>query len=94
MDHSPDRIADHQRRVLDFALDTLGLQHARPEAELTLREIRFQQSVAALRAENCALRARLDALERQLYPGDADLDALEREVDHRATRDRARQPGT
>jgi hypothetical protein len=93
MDQVPDRIADHQHRVLDFALDALGLQHARPETERTLREIRLRQTVAVLRAENRALRTRVDALERELYPADADLDALEREVDRRAVPDRARQPG-
>jgi hypothetical protein len=93
MDHAADRITDHQRRVLDFALDALGLQHARPETERTLSEILLRQTVVALHAENRVLRARVETLECQLYPADADLDALEREVDHRAARDRARQPG-
>lgn len=92
MDHVADRITDHQRRVLNFALDALGLQHARPETERTLSEILLRQTVVALHAENRALRTRLDALERQIYPGDPDLDALEREVEHRVARDRARQP--
>ncbi len=73
--------------------DTLGLQAGRPQAERALSGIGLRQTVAALNAENRALRARLDGLERQLYPGDADLGAIEREVDHRAARDRARQPG-
>ena len=46
MDHA-NQSADHQRRVLDFALDTLGLQHARPEAERTLSEFRLLQTVVA-----------------------------------------------
>lgn len=93
MDHATNHIIDHERRALDFALDALGLLHARPEAERTVREIRLQQTVTALRAENHVLLARLDALGRQLYPDDADLDALERKVNHRAARARARQPG-
>jgi hypothetical protein len=36
MDHTANHITDHQRRVLDFALDTFGLQHPWPEAERTL----------------------------------------------------------
>ena len=93
MDHAADHIADRQRRVLDFALDALGLQHARPETERTLSEILLRQTVVALCAENRVLLARVEMLERQLYPDDADLDALEREVDCHAGRDRVRQPG-
>ncbi|MGH7335076.1 MAG: hypothetical protein ACREKS_20510 [Candidatus Rokuibacteriota bacterium] len=79
MDHATNHVADHQRSVLAFALDTLGLQQARPEAERALNELRLRQVVVALRTENQTLRTRLDALERQLYPGDADLDAVLRQ---------------
>jgi len=57
MDHA----ADHQRRVLDFALDALGLQHARPETERTLSEILLRQTVRPPRREPRSARARRDA---------------------------------
>jgi hypothetical protein len=92
MDHASRPAADHPRRVLDTALDMLGRPHARPEAERALDESRLRQIVVVLSDEDQALRMHLEAPEHQLAPADADLDALEREVERRAPSNRARQP--
>lgn len=92
MDHPSNGIADHQRHALDFALDALGLDHARLDAHQTVDVTRLKLTIAALRTENGFLRARVATLERLLYPDEQDLAALERQVDRRAGPAPERQP--
>ena len=83
MDPRNNGIANHQRQALDFMLDALGLQHARDEAHRAARLMELEQQVPALLSENRRLRLRVAQLEHELSPDEADLDALQREVDSR-----------
>ena len=77
------RIADHPRAALDFMLDSLGLCHVHDEVVRRDRIAELEATVAALGAENRALRAAVQELERQLYPLEAEIDAFEHEMDGR-----------
>ena len=77
------RIAEHQRRTLDFMLDSLGLRHAHDEVVRRDRVAELETTVAALGAENRALRAEVLQLEHQLYPLESEIAAFEHEMDGR-----------
>jgi hypothetical protein len=61
-----------QLHALGFMLDRV---FAPPVLAPTHEQL--AQALAAARAENRVLRARIDALERERYPGEADLDTYE-----------------
>jgi predicted RNase H-like nuclease (RuvC/YqgF family) len=83
MENPINRVAEHQRRTLDFMLDSLGLRHAHDEVVRRDRIAELEGTVATLRAENRALRAEVQALEQQLYPLESEIAAFEREMDGR-----------
>lgn len=74
-------IARQRRQALDFALDALDLPHVKDEAHRTVRLLELEQQVPALIADN--LRLRVAQLERVLQPDEAELEALQRQVDGR-----------
>jgi len=80
MENPITRVAEHQRRTLDFMLDRLGLRHARDEVVRRDRIAELETTVTALGAENRALRAEVQQLEQQLYPLEAEIAAFEREM--------------
>ena len=82
---------DHQRRALDFMLNTLGLQHAPNEAGPSIQIGQLEEAVAALRAENRTLRTRIRGLEHELYPEEAELEAFEHEMEGRIAGERERR---
>jgi len=92
MDTRNNGIGAHQRQVLDFMLDALGLQHVRDEAHRAARLMELEQQVPALLSENRRLRRRVAELERELNPDEAELDALQREIDNRLAGERERRP--
>ena len=49
MEHPITRVAEHQRRTLDFMLDSLGLRHAHDEVVRRDRVAELETAVAALR---------------------------------------------
>ena len=77
------RVAEHQRRTLDFMLDSLGLRHAHDEVVRRDRIAELEGTVTALSAENRALRAEVRELEHQLYPLESEIAAFEHETDGR-----------
>ena len=83
MDAPNNTIASHQRQALDFMLDALGLQHVRDEAHRAARLLELEQQMPALLSENRRLRVRVVQLERELNPDEAELEALQREIDSR-----------
>lgn len=91
MDTNGHRIANHQRQALDFMLDALGLQHARDEAYRGARLLELEQQVGALLGENRRLRQRVTQLEHELNPDEAELEALQREIDSRLAGERERR---
>ena len=91
MDTRNNSIATHQRQALDFMLDALGLQHVRDEAHRAARLMELEQQVPALVSENRRLRLRVAQLEHELNPDEAELDALQREVDSRVGGERERR---
>jgi hypothetical protein len=68
MENPINRVAEHQRRALDFMVDGLGLRHAHDEAVRRDRVFELETAVIALRAQNCDLRAEIRGSER--YPED------------------------
>jgi len=52
MDTSANRVAEHQRRALDFMLDTLGLRHEWEEVSRASETQVVARAVAALEAES------------------------------------------
>ena len=90
MDTHANGIANHQRQALDFMLDALGLQHARDEAYRAALLLELEQQVPALLSENRRLRLRVAQLEREVNPDEAELDALQREIDSRIAGERDR----
>ncbi len=84
------RVAEHQRRTLDFMLDSLWLRHAHDEIVRRDRIAELETTVTTLRAENRALRAEVQALEHQLYPLEAEIAAFEHEMDGRLALERKR----
>jgi len=93
MENPINRIAEHQRRTLDFMLDSLGLRHAHDEVVRRDRIAELETTVSALGAENRALRTEVQELEHQLYPLEAEIDAFEREMDGRLALVRERTAG-
>ena len=91
MDPRSNNIATHQRQALDFMLDALGLQHVRDEAHRAARLFELEQHLPALLSENRRLRRRVAELERELNPDEAELDALQREIDSRVAGERERR---
>ena len=91
MDPRSNGIANRQRQALDFMLDALGLQHAKDEAHRAARLFELEQQVPALLSENQRLRLRVAQLERELNPDNAELDALQREIDSRIACERERR---
>ena len=91
MDPRSNGIANHQRQALDFMLDALGLQHFKDEAHRAARLMELEQQVPALLSENRRLRLRVAQLEHELSPDEADLDALQREIDSRIADERERR---
>ena len=85
MESPTNRIAEHQRRTLNFMLDSLGLRHAHDEIVRQDRIAELEMTAAALRAENRALWTEVQELECQLYPLEAEIGAFEREMDGRLT---------
>ena len=57
MENPINRVAEHQRRTLNFMLDSLGLRHAHDEVVRRDRIAELETTVAALGAENRAPRA-------------------------------------
>ena len=84
------RVAEHQRRTLDFMLDSLGLRHAHDEVVRRDRIAELEGTVTTLRTENRALRAEVQQLEHQLYPLEAEIAAFEHEMDGRLALERER----
>jgi len=66
MDNPINRVAEQQRRTLDFVLDSLGLRHAHDDVVRRDRIAELETAVAALSAENRALRTEVQELERQV----------------------------
>ena len=92
MDHANIHvIATQQRQALDFMLDALGLQHVRDEAHRAARLLELEQQMPALLSENRRLRVRVVQLERELNPDEAELEALQREIDSRIDSARERR---
>ena len=91
MDSHRNGIATHQRQALDFMLDALGLEHARDEAHRAARLFELEQQVPALASGNRRLRRRVAELEHELNPDEAELDALQREIDSRIAGERERR---
>ena len=81
-------VVDHQRQVLGFMLDTLGLRHAHDDATRRARIDELERAVAALGTENRALRSQIRELERELCPEAAEIDDWEREVESRIAHER------
>ena len=92
MDTRTNGIANHQRQALDFMLDALGLRHVTDEAHRAARLMELEQQVPALANENRRLRRRVAELERELNPDEAELEALQREIDNRLAGERERRP--
>ncbi len=90
MDTRSNNIA-HQRQALDFMLGALGLQHVRDEAHRAARLFDLEQQLPALLSENRRLGRRVAELERELNPDEAELDALQREIDSRVAGERERR---
>ena len=90
MEHPITRAAEHQRRTLDFMLDSLGLRHALDEVVRRDRIAELEGTVTTLRTENRALRAEVQQLEHKLYPLESEIAAFEREMDGRLALDRER----
>lgn len=88
MENPTNRVAEHQRRTLDFMLDSLGLRHAHDEVVRRDRIAELETTVAALSAENRALRVEVRQLEHQLYPLEAEIESFEREMDGRLSLER------
>ena len=88
MENPITRVAEHQRRTLDFMLDSLGLRHAHDEVGRRDRIAELETTVAALGAENRALRAEVQQLEHQLYPLESEIAAFEHEMDGRLALER------
>ena len=91
MDTRNNGIGAHQRQVLDFMLDALGLQHVRDEAHRAARLMELEQQVPALVSENRRLRRRVAELERELNPDEAELEAFQRAIDSRLAGERERR---
>jgi predicted RNase H-like nuclease (RuvC/YqgF family) len=83
MENPTNRIAEQQRRTLDFMLGSLGLRHAHDAVVRRDRIAELETTVIALGAENLVLRREVQELERQLCPLEAEIDAFEREMDGR-----------
>ena len=81
------RSEEQQLRALGFALDRVFAPPPAPTREA------LEEARAAARAENRALRARVRALEHELYPDEADLGAYEREMESRLARARTTEEG-
>ena len=90
MENPITRVAEHQRRTLDFMLDSLGLRHAHDEVARRDRIAELEGAVTALGAENRALRAEVQQLEHQLYPLESEIAAFEHEMDGRLALERER----
>ncbi len=90
MENPITRVAEHQRRTLDFMLDRLGLRHAHDEVVRRDRIAELEATVTMLGAENRALRAEVQELERQLYPLESEIAAFEYEMDGRLALERER----
>ena len=84
------RVAEHQRRTLDFMLDSLGLRHAHDEVVHRDRIAELEATATALGAENRALRAEVQELEHQLYPLESEIAEFEHEMDGRLALERER----
>ncbi len=82
------RVAEHQKRALDFMLDSIGLRHAHDEVVRPDRVAELETAVASLGAENRALRAEVQQLEHQLYPRESEIAAFEHEMDGRLALER------
>ena len=90
MENPINLIAEHQRRTLDFMLDSLGLRHAHDEVVRRDRIAELETIVTALGAENRALRTEVRELEQQLYPLETEIAAFEHEMDGRLALERER----
>ena len=90
MENPINRVAEHQRRTLDFMLDSLGLRHAHDEVVRRDGIAELETTFTALRAENHALRAEVRQLEQQLYPLESEIAAFEHEMDGRLALERER----
>ena len=90
MENPINRVAEHQRQTLDFMLDSLGLRHAHDEVVRRDRVAELEMTVAALGAENRALRTEVRELEHQLYPLESEIAAFEHEMDGRLALERER----
>ena len=64
METPMNRVAEHQRRTLDFMLDALGLRHAYEEASRLPEAKEVEHAVAALETDviSAAMREREHAL--------------------------------
>ncbi len=90
MENPITRVAEHQRRTLDFMLDSLGLRHAHDEVVRRNRIAELETTVAALSTENRALRIEVQELEHQLHPLESEIAAFEHEMDGRLALERER----
>ena len=90
MENPITRVTEHQRQTLDFMLDSLGLRHAHDEVVRRDRVAELEMTVAALGAENRALRTEVRELEHQLYPLESEIAAFEHEMDGRLALERER----
>lgn len=90
MDTPDTRIADHQRRALEFMLDALGL---RPPAGEVTRLLELSHTVIALLEENRRLRRELRELEAKLDPEAAEAEAFASDMDSRLAGERGGTDG-
>ena len=90
MENPSNRVAEHQRRTLNFMLDSLGLRHAHDEVVRVGRIAELEETVTALRAENRELLTEVRQLEHQLYPLESEIAAFEHEMDGRLALERER----
>ncbi len=88
------RVAEHQKRTLDFMLDSLALRHAHDEVVRRDRVAELETTVTTLSAENRALRAEVRQFEHQLYPVESEIAAFEHGMDGRLEprKEEAREP--
>ncbi len=82
------QVEEQQMRALAFALDRVFAPAAAPPTRAEL-----EVALAAVRAENRLLRARVRELERALHPDEAELEAYEREMERRLAGERERAVG-
>ena len=82
-----DQVAAQQHRALEFMLEALGLPPVPEAAHRAVHLLIVEEQAEVLVRECQQLRHRVVELEHALRPDDAELEALARAADRRATRE-------